>query len=238
MVSRRASRSKWADDPPVPISRKRLQEAIDCGRTRREVAAAVTRRVESRPRARGKVNPTLASQTLDNLCTPGKQVTCRASIRRELAGELGVPERWLADDAFWPHLTAEAFLSTRKRYGEAWKLPSAWSDLVLSLQLPPAVHGALLDLPGAIGQASLALGLIVVDKTGAIKADAKIGRSGLLEFEAWHSWLQAWIELEGRETVRAILTREVPNLRTRFAHVNRYAMPRTKRVAARSKSGE
>jgi hypothetical protein len=212
-TSRAVRRLKWADDPLVPINGGRLREAIAYwGRSHRELAKAL-----SRPRR--PVPP----QTLDALCA-GAQRRCRASLRQALAEELGVLDGWLASATDYPGLTLDNMLQERRAVGPAslWKVPMAWYQLLLSLELEPAVHAALVDLPGAIGHASLAMGLLTMDKTGLLHIDSRLLRADLRELEAWYAWLQGWIELEGREKVRAALTRALPHLRTRFVQVNRY----------------
>jgi hypothetical protein len=216
-TSRPLRRSKWTDDPLVPIDGGRLGEAIAYwGWSHRELAKALSR--PGRP-----VQP----QTLDYLCT-GVQRRCRASLRQALALELEVLERWLASATDYPGLTLENMLQDRRAVGPAslWKVPIAWYRLLLSLELEPAVHAALVDLPGAIGQASLAMGLFTMDKTGLLHIDSRLLRADFRELEAWHAWLQGWIEVEGREKVRAALNRALPDLRTRFVQVDRYLRPR------------
>jgi hypothetical protein len=174
------------------------------------------------------------AQTLDALCS-GVQRRCRASLRQALAKELGVREFWLASAAYYPGLTLDNMFQGRRAYGRgSWKVPVAWHTMIQSLERPPAVNAALVDLPDAIGQASLLLGLLAVDETGLIHTDSRLGRAALRELEAWHEWLRGWIEVDGREKVREALIRELPHLRTRFVRVNRH-LPTRPRGAKRKR---
>ena len=207
---RRVATGKFADDSLVPIDSERLKSAIELtGITRRALARAVGRPPSS----------------IDSLCKR-YQRSCRVKLRRKLAAELGVPDAWLGMAAGWEAVTPEQVLGTQKHYGQSWNIPIAWADLVLSLKLPPAVYSAVLDLPGAIGQASLAVGLISLGEGGAPEIDPSLGRPSLRELEAWHEWLVAWIELAGRAKVRSALIRERRHLAIRFARVDRYSLSR------------
>lgn len=212
MSPSRTARLSKRDDLLVPIDGGRLREAIEYWDwPRRELAKAL-----SRP------GREVHAQTLDALCA-GTQRRCRASLRRALANELGVLELWLASATGYPGLTLDNMLQDRHADGrDPWKVPRAWHTLLESLELPPGVYAALIDLPSAIGQASLAMGLIAVDETGLLRIDRRLRRAALRELEAWNEWLHGWIEIDGREKVRAALTRALPDLRTRFVQVNRY----------------
>lgn len=205
--------AKGSADPLKPIDGGRLAEAIRYwGVSHRALA-----KVLSRPRY--PVHP----QTLDALCS-NVQPRCRASLRRALAVELEIPEAWLAG--------APVGLTLAEMMPNGWEIGrgvgktlQAWGELVLGLKLDPAVHTALLDLPGAIGQASLATGLLTVDPSGHIFSAPRLARANLREREAWLDWLRAWIDREGKAEVRAKLTRALPHLTTRFARVNRFKTP-------------
>jgi hypothetical protein len=205
--------TKWSDDPLVPIIGRRVQEALAEAEVSRLALAIKLKRRGQR----------LSAQTLDYLCA-GRQRRCRAGLRRALAQELGVEERWLAGE-----IPATALTGGRIRRGAEESL--RWGELVLSLKLPEAAHAALLDLPDATGQATILAGLVQVDRSWGwtLRSPSWSRRASLLELRAWRTWLEGWIRDAGAHAVRRALAGWAEPLRERFGKVNRYLeVPETK----------
>ena len=201
--------TKWPDDPLVPVVGLRVQEALtEAELSRLNLATKLKQRGQR-----------LSAQTLDYLCT-GRQRRCRASLRRMLAEELGVEERWLAGE-----IPATALTGGKIRRGAVDSL--RWSKLVLSLNLPEPAHAALLDLPGATGQATILAGLVHVDRSWGytIRSSSWSRRASALELQAWRTWLEGWIREAGAKEVRRVLAEWAEPLRERFVKVSRYLEP-------------
>ena len=215
---------KWKD-PLVPIDHASLCQAIERagGTSRRALAAALARRLQP--------DDTPTPQTLDYLCS-GKQKRCRASLRSALAEELDTDELFLSGEAARLGVTIDQ-IGPGPGFGQAGRLSREWAEMVFSLKLPVAIQSAMFDLPGAVGQASLLLGLIELDETGGPQADIQIRRASLRDLEAWHTWLKGVIDIKGAAKAGAALAKALPHIRERFSRVPRYAAAYLRKRAAK-----
>ena len=188
-----------AQDRLVPVEGSRLSEKIrEKGWSRRGVATKVKKA------AKRSVTP----QTLDLICS-GRQRRCRAWLRATLAVVLDVGEWWLAGHPLLPPDRPPAEIR-------------AWFRLVLKLKLQEPAHSALLNLPAAIGQASLLFDVLPRDRPTGIGAPSWAIQAARLEQRAWLRWLRGWVRARGIGAVRAALEKEPLAISGRFVDVPRF----------------
>jgi hypothetical protein len=216
----RKSRRGWKDEPLVDIDRdlllQAMREAKSRGRSRRDIARGVSRRVQE------LVGRPVPPQTLDQLCNdPARRA--RASVRRALAEELGVPE-----------LDHPAGL-VKGVTGRQAEVFLKWSTLVLDLEIwreSPAAHEALLRLPSTLPLAMLHLwegGASLKGRTPPPPWPSWFIRLSTEEQRAWNEWLQRWMDQSGRASVRKVIIKHAQAIRARFVGVERYWKPKDTR---------